>query len=185
MSGWAARIDSTLRRAQFGSDFRLINVVGSGGTTAHAGIGDFHQAQIGNGSQQRSRLATVALRMQQMAGVLIDNAALAWKSLHLAQAQTSQVGAEVDDFGREGSCARGIRLALEEQLVVFHAGAAAGCCGNNGIHVFRDAAEVAPGEVSGAILLAPGAAGLSRSSLAGAEYALRRRSAPGHAPPRG
>ena len=101
---------------------RLLNVVRPRGSAAQLAVRYLHQRQVGDAAQQVARLRTDALRVGQMAGIVVGHSHwLGQRRWFLDQAKLRQEDADVHCLGRKADRRILVRGALEKQRVFVHA----------------------------------------------------------------
>ncbi len=138
---------SGLLLAERGGDLRLIEVISAGAAATDLSIRQLAKFHAGNAAQQLARLPADALRMREVAGIVIGD--LAWKpsaGRRLAQAEPLEKHAHIEHALAERFRARLVRRAREHEVILVHGGAAAGGIGEDGLHIERESVEVAPGK---------------------------------------
>src|SRR5580704_10288838 len=105
----------------------------SRGTTAERRLGDLGDLEFGNSGKQSSRLFAYALRMLQMAGIVIGHAQLD-RMARSRWRQFAQHFGDVFAFGGEGLSAFGpLRVVAQQVSVFLHGRSTTGRIDNDGV----------------------------------------------------
>ena len=129
---------------------RLDEVVDTGGSAAERGLGDLDDIESGDGGEQLAGLAEDALRVPEMAGIVVGDA----EGKGVAGGGGRELAEDLGDvaaFGGEVAGADGpVGVVAEKVAVLLHGGSAAGGVDDDGIDVgvFEDGDDVA-GHVGG------------------------------------
>ncbi len=135
---------------QFFGNLRLFEVVRAGRTAADIPLGHFQQGNVGNTPQQLAGGDGDALRLSQMAGVVVGQLERSGQGRRFFQANLVQQNRNILDLGGKGLSLSLFNHTLEQQRVLLHAGAATGRVGDDGIHLgHREGFEVVAGQRSG------------------------------------
>ena len=117
--------------------FGLEEIVDAGGAAAEGGFGDFGDLEAGDSGEQLARLLIDALRVAEMAGVVVGDAdrewiARGWRMTFKGFEFREDFG-DVAAFCGEGAGARGpVGIVAEEMAVLLHGGTAAGGVDDDG-----------------------------------------------------
>jgi len=113
--------------------FRLEQVVDAGGAAAEGGFGNFGDLEAGDSGEQLARLLKDALRVAQVAGVVVGDAYLQ----RISRGDWFEFGEDFGDVAALcGEClgAGGpVRIVAEKMAVLLHGGAAAGGVDDDGV----------------------------------------------------
>src|ERR1017187_6032008 len=114
---------------------RLQQVINASRTAAQRALGNLSHFQPRNSAEQLPRLRLDALRVQQMAGIVISDAHLEWLSRRLRLQFAKNLG-DVLASCRESSGARSPGRVVAQKIAVFlHGRSAAGGIDNNSVHL--------------------------------------------------
>ena len=129
------RMFCTLRSRRSGSGVGLEQVVDAGRSAADFRLGDLADGDAGNGLQEAARLRAHALRMLQMAGVVIRRFELNGSSrrarLELCEHFGNVLALRGERLRLRGVC----RIVAQQMAVSLHRGAAARCVDDDGVGV--------------------------------------------------
>ena len=134
----------------------LLDVVGAGRAAAQLPLGRLDERDAGDRAQQRARRGAHALRVREVAGVVVGDLAGGRERRGASRRpERRQEHADVEHAGGEALGRRLLGPAAEEQPVLAHPRAAAGRVGDDGVDVGGEGLEVAAGQRRRACSAAP------------------------------